>query len=161
MRTQPIQILGLPPEPAALVASPALPRIDERHRAFTLVQRDADGSVPSHQGAEYAEAMAQSIELCARDIRRGDALTFEDLWSRASNTLSSFFLGRRGLSLMRRATRSQTDLHAAARDRRLGAEGPPRRLFGARGVGWGLYVRDPDGNRVELRHYGGEPCAPA
>ena len=35
-------------------------------RARQCVQRDADGSVPSHQGAEYAEAMAQSIELCAR-----------------------------------------------------------------------------------------------
>ena len=53
------------------------------------------------------------------------------------------------------------DLHAAAREPRLDAEGPPRRLFGARGVGWGLYVRDPDGNRVELRHYGEEPGAPA
>jgi catechol 2,3-dioxygenase-like lactoylglutathione lyase family enzyme len=32
----------------------------------------------------------------------------------------------------------------------------PARLFGARGQGWGLYVRDPDGNVVELRHYGDE-----
>lgn len=29
----------------------------------------------------------------------------------------------------------------------------PADLFGARGVGRGLYVRDPDGNRVELRTY--------
>lgn len=29
----------------------------------------------------------------------------------------------------------------------------PGRLFGARGVGDGFYVRDPDGNRVELRVY--------
>jgi glyoxylase I family protein len=29
----------------------------------------------------------------------------------------------------------------------------PLRLFGARGVGEGFYVRDPDGNRVELRVY--------
>lgn len=29
----------------------------------------------------------------------------------------------------------------------------PMRLFGARGVGEGVYVRDPDGNRVELRVY--------
>jgi catechol 2,3-dioxygenase-like lactoylglutathione lyase family enzyme len=34
--------------------------------------------------------------------------------------------------------------------------GGPARLFGARGDGWGLYVRDPDGNVVELRHYGEE-----
>jgi catechol 2,3-dioxygenase-like lactoylglutathione lyase family enzyme len=30
----------------------------------------------------------------------------------------------------------------------------PMRLFGARGTGEGLYVRDPDGNKVELRVYG-------
>jgi catechol 2,3-dioxygenase-like lactoylglutathione lyase family enzyme len=29
----------------------------------------------------------------------------------------------------------------------------PARLFGARGVGDGVYVRDPDGHRVELRTY--------
>lgn len=52
------------------------------------------------------------------------------------------------------------DLHAAARDPHLGAERAPMRLYGARGVGWALYVRDPDGNRVELRHYGEEPGAP-
>jgi catechol 2,3-dioxygenase-like lactoylglutathione lyase family enzyme len=52
------------------------------------------------------------------------------------------------------------DLHAAALDPALSAEGPPRRLYGARGVGWGLYARDPDGNRIELRHYGEEPQAP-
>ena len=32
-------------------------------------------------------------------------------------------------------------------------EGPARR-FGARGDGTSLYVRDPDGLVVELRHYG-------
>lgn len=29
----------------------------------------------------------------------------------------------------------------------------PADLFGARGTGRGLYIRDPDGNRVELRTY--------
>ena len=29
----------------------------------------------------------------------------------------------------------------------------PRSLFGARGTGQGLYVRDPEGNVVELRTY--------
>ena len=56
---------------------------------------------------------------------------------------------------------ADADLHAIAAAGDLDCEGPPRRLFGARGVGWGIYVRDPDGNRVELRHYGEEPGAPA
>jgi catechol 2,3-dioxygenase-like lactoylglutathione lyase family enzyme len=30
---------------------------------------------------------------------------------------------------------------------------PPGPLFGARGTGTGMYVRDPDGNHVELRTY--------
>jgi catechol 2,3-dioxygenase-like lactoylglutathione lyase family enzyme len=33
------------------------------------------------------------------------------------------------------------------------ASGPVER-FGARGIGQSIYVRDPDGNVVELRHYG-------
>lgn len=31
--------------------------------------------------------------------------------------------------------------------------GPPAPRFGARGVGTALYVRDPDGNTIELRTY--------
>jgi catechol 2,3-dioxygenase-like lactoylglutathione lyase family enzyme len=30
----------------------------------------------------------------------------------------------------------------------------PSQLFGARGTGTSVYTRDPDGNTVELRHYG-------
>lgn len=33
-------------------------------------------------------------------------------------------------------------------------EAGPLTLAGARGDGTSVYVRDPDGNRVELRHYG-------
>ncbi|GAA3233943.1 hypothetical protein GCM10017691_30020 [Pseudonocardia petroleophila] len=36
---------------------------------------------------------------------------------------------------------------------------PPRDLFGARGQGQGIYLRDPDGNGVELRTY--SPARPA
>jgi len=32
-------------------------------------------------------------------------------------------------------------------------DGPVSGLFGARGLATSLYVRDPDGNTVELRHY--------
>ncbi|MDH4143991.1 MAG: VOC family protein [Acidimicrobiia bacterium] len=45
------------------------------------------------------------------------------------------------------------DLDELASSGRFDALGPPRRLFGAQGYGQGFYVRDPDGNVVELRHY--------
>lgn len=46
-----------------------------------------------------------------------------------------------------------TDLAALAASGRLDVlEGPVTR-FGARGDGTSLYVRDPDGTTVELRHY--------
>jgi catechol 2,3-dioxygenase-like lactoylglutathione lyase family enzyme len=46
-----------------------------------------------------------------------------------------------------------TDLDAVAASGDFDVVGGPGRLFGARGEGVGLYVRDPDGNVVELRHY--------
>lgn len=46
-----------------------------------------------------------------------------------------------------------TDLDALAASGRFEVVGGPADLFGARGRGRGLYVRDPDGNVVELRHY--------
>lgn len=52
------------------------------------------------------------------------------------------------------------DLHALHASGVIETEGEPRRLYGARGIGWALYVLDPDGNRVELRHYGEEQSAP-
>ena len=45
------------------------------------------------------------------------------------------------------------DLDALAASGRFDVVGGPSRLFGARGTGTGLYVRDPEGNVVELRTY--------
>jgi catechol 2,3-dioxygenase-like lactoylglutathione lyase family enzyme len=47
-----------------------------------------------------------------------------------------------------------TDLAAVVESGAFDVVGGPARLFGARGEGEGIYVRDPDGNVVELRHYG-------
>jgi catechol 2,3-dioxygenase-like lactoylglutathione lyase family enzyme len=45
------------------------------------------------------------------------------------------------------------DLAAVAASGEFEVVGGPSRLWGARGYGQGLYVRDPDGNVLELRHY--------
>jgi catechol 2,3-dioxygenase-like lactoylglutathione lyase family enzyme len=46
-----------------------------------------------------------------------------------------------------------TDLDEIAASGRFDVVRGPLELFGARGQGRGLYVRDPDGNVVELRTY--------
>lgn len=45
------------------------------------------------------------------------------------------------------------DLAALAQTRRFDVVAGPATLYGARGNGKSLYVRDPDGTVVELRHY--------
>jgi catechol 2,3-dioxygenase-like lactoylglutathione lyase family enzyme len=45
------------------------------------------------------------------------------------------------------------DLQSVADSGTFDVVGGPAELFGARGQGIGLYVRDPDGNVLELRHY--------
>jgi catechol 2,3-dioxygenase-like lactoylglutathione lyase family enzyme len=46
-----------------------------------------------------------------------------------------------------------TDLEAVKASGRFEVLSGPARRFGAQGDGLSLYVRDPDGNLVELRHY--------
>jgi catechol 2,3-dioxygenase-like lactoylglutathione lyase family enzyme len=45
------------------------------------------------------------------------------------------------------------DLGELVASGRFGNVAPPRSLYGARGVGEGVYVKDPDGHTVELRTY--------
>jgi catechol 2,3-dioxygenase-like lactoylglutathione lyase family enzyme len=52
----------------------------------------------------------------------------------------------------------QQDLRVLADSGRFDVVDGPDQRFGARGDGTSLYVRDPDGNVVELRHY---PAPPA
>ena len=47
-----------------------------------------------------------------------------------------------------------TDLDAVKASGRFEVVDGPATRFGARGNGTSLYVKDPDGNTVELRHYG-------
>lgn len=50
-------------------------------------------------------------------------------------------------------TVEDVDLDELATSGSVPVEMGPADLFGARGVGRGLYLRDPDGNRLELRTY--------
>ncbi len=45
------------------------------------------------------------------------------------------------------------DLDAVVTSGKFDVVGGPSTLWGARGYGQGVYVRDPDGNVLELRHY--------
>jgi catechol 2,3-dioxygenase-like lactoylglutathione lyase family enzyme len=48
---------------------------------------------------------------------------------------------------------AETDLQAIADSGRFDVVDGPDKRWGARGDGLSLYVRDPDGNTVELRYY--------
>jgi catechol 2,3-dioxygenase-like lactoylglutathione lyase family enzyme len=48
---------------------------------------------------------------------------------------------------------ADVDLAELVSSGRFGDVRPPRELFGARGLGQGIYVTDPDGHTVELRTY--------
>lgn len=73
------------------------------------------------------------------------------------HTIIDLFAGERGeqnldhLCLVIRPT----DLQALAASGRFDVVSGPGTRWGARGDGQSLYVSDPDGNVVELRHYGG------
>ena len=45
------------------------------------------------------------------------------------------------------------DLHELAASGTVEVDSGPAALFGAQGTGIGLYIRDPDGNLVDLRTY--------
>ena len=50
-----------------------------------------------------------------------------------------------------------TDLDAVASSGDFDVVRGPIWVWGAKGEGWALYVRDPDDNVIELKRYGGEP----
>ena len=48
----------------------------------------------------------------------------------------------------------RADVDAVAVDPRFDVVDGPAQRWGAKGVGWSVYVTDPDGNVIELRSYG-------
>ena len=54
----------------------------------------------------------------------------------------------------------EVDLAAVAASGRFEVVAGPMRIWGAQGHGTGIYVRDPDGNTIELKHYGSDRETP-
>jgi catechol 2,3-dioxygenase-like lactoylglutathione lyase family enzyme len=86
--------------------------------------------------------------------RRGE-VPFLSLRANAATIIDLFQAERTGDNVDHVALLVEpVDLDVLVASGRFEVEGGPMQLFGAQGTGWGIYVRDPDGNRVELRHYG-------
>lgn len=113
MQTAPVHIPGT--SRAKPESTQPTPRIAAAHRNLTLVLRGPDGTPRHNQSAQYAEAMAQCIETCARDIRRGECNSFESLWARACNTIANLYLARRDLPPDALPNRHQTNVPVFAR----------------------------------------------
>jgi catechol 2,3-dioxygenase-like lactoylglutathione lyase family enzyme len=85
--------------------------------------------------------------------RRGEVL-FASLRVSESTLIDVFTGDRTGVNMDHVAlVVEDVDLDALAASGRFDVEMGPADLFGARGIGRGLYIRDPAGNRVELRTY--------
>ena len=86
--------------------------------------------------------------------RRGE-VPFVSVRVSTDTILDLFQLERSGENVDHVALRvDDADLDELAADDRFDVVRGPLEVFGARGVGRGLYVRDPDGNVIELRTYG-------
>lgn len=85
--------------------------------------------------------------------RRGEVL-FASLRVNESTLIDVFEGDRSGVNIDHVALVVEgVDLDELAASGRFDVETGPMDLFGARGTGRGLYIRDPAGNRVELRTY--------
>ena len=85
--------------------------------------------------------------------RRGEA-PFVSVRISATTIIDLFQVERSGENVDHIAiTVEDADLAELAAGGRFDVVRGPSEVFGARGVGLGLYVRDPDGNVVELRTY--------
>ena len=89
----------------------------------------------------------------ADEWRRGE-VPFVSVRISDDTILDLFEVPRSGENVDHIAVRVDgVDLGELALDPRFDVVRGPMEVFGARGTGHGLYVRDPDGNVIELRTY--------
>ena len=89
------------------------------------------------------------------DEWRAGEVPFPSVRIDAATILDLFALDRTGRNIDHIClVVDRADVDTVSTDRRFDVvEGPVER-WGAKGVGWSVYVTDPDGNQVELRSYG-------
>jgi glyoxylase I family protein len=111
---------------------------------IVLVTPDADRLI-----AWYREVLGLAPERLEQ-WRRGE-VPFASLRVSADTIIDVLAGERSGTNMEHMALVVDADLDALAAEHGVA---PPKDLFGARGQGRGIYLRDPDGNGVELRTYG-------
>ena len=114
---------------------------------YVLVVPDAEAII-----AWYRDELGLQPERL-EEWRRGEVL-FASLRVSPTTLIDVFQGERTGVNTDHVAlVVEDVDLEELATSGRFEVEMGPADLFGARGTGRGLYIRDPAGNRVELRTY--------
>jgi catechol 2,3-dioxygenase-like lactoylglutathione lyase family enzyme len=114
---------------------------------YVLVAEDVEALI-----AWYRDELGLQPERL-EEWRRGEVL-FASLRVSESTLIDVFAGERSGVNVDHVAlTVDDVDLDELAASGRFAVEMGPMDLFGARGTGRGIYIRDPAGNRVELRTY--------
>jgi catechol 2,3-dioxygenase-like lactoylglutathione lyase family enzyme len=114
------------------------------HVVFTVT--DVDATLAWWRDLLGAEVLREE------EWRRGE-VPFVSIRLDATTIIDLFAGDRTGTNVDHVAVLVDADLDDVVASGRIEVEGPPRDLFGAQGQGRGIYTRDPDGNRIELRTY--------
>jgi glyoxylase I family protein len=110
-------------------------------------------SDPERSLAWYREKFGLQPERL-EEWRRGE-VPFASLRIDAATVIDVFAGERTGVNVdhVSLVVAPEVDLLAVAASGEFEIDHAPFRIWGAQGHGLGMYVRDPDGNRVELKHY--------
>ena len=114
-------------------------------------------SDPERSLAWYRDKLGLAAEREA-EWRAGE-VPFPSIRVDAGTVIDLFASERTGQNIDHVAMRvaDDVDLDAVAESGDFDVLRGPIWVWGAKGDGWALYVRDPDGNTIELKQYGGEP----
>ncbi|MEM9467101.1 MAG: VOC family protein [Actinomycetota bacterium] len=114
-------------------------------------------SDPERSLAWYRDKLGLEVEREA-EWRAGE-VPFPSIRIDEGTVIDLFAAERSGQNIDHIAMRvaDDVDLDAVAASADFDVVRGPIWVWGAKGDGWALYVRDPDGNTIELKQYGGDP----